>query len=59
MKGAKNEEDIAQWLDYTEDRPYNDYRYPMDSSKLKSLGWSPRVNWEEGIERTGMRSSLA
>lgn len=52
MKGAKCEEDIKRWLEYTEDRPYNDHRYPMDSSKLKKLGWSPKINWDEGIERT-------
>ena len=52
MKGAKSEEEVQQWLDYTEDRPYNDHRYPMDSSKLKSLGWIPKINWEEGIDKT-------
>ena len=27
-------------VDYVEDRPFNDFRYAMDSSKLEKLGWS-------------------
>lgn len=52
MKGVEREEEISAWLDYTADRPFNDHRYPMDSSKLKSLGWNPKVEWEEGISMT-------
>ena len=44
---------MQEWLEYTADRPYPDQRYPMDSSKLKNLGWFPKVDWKEGIDRTG------
>ena len=53
IKGARDEEQVQEWLEYTADRPYPDQRYPMDSSKLKNLGWFPKVDWKEGIDRTG------
>ena len=35
------------------DRPGHDFRYAIDPSKLEStLGWSPKTNWDEGIEKT-------
>jgi dTDP-glucose 4,6-dehydratase len=33
------DEDIE--IQYTADRPFNDSRYAVDDSKLRSLGWSP------------------
>lgn len=32
------------------DREGQDSRYWLDSSKLCSLGWSPKVTWEEGLD---------
>jgi len=34
------------------DRPGHDRRYALNSSKLRGLGWSPRVAFEEGIAET-------
>jgi len=34
------------------DRPGHDRRYSLDSSKMKSLGWEPTVDLEEGMRRT-------
>jgi dTDP-glucose 4,6-dehydratase len=34
------------------DRPFNDTHYPIDCSKLKSLGFTPEKSWEEGIKET-------
>ena len=34
------------------DRPGHDFRYSIDASKLKSLGWEPTMNWDEGVART-------
>ena len=48
----KAEEEISRYLEFVEDRPYNDLRYSMDSSRLQKLGWSPRVSWQEGIDQT-------
>ena len=35
-----------------EDRPGHDRRYSIDGSKLRSLGWRPKMQWEEGVRRT-------
>jgi dTDP-glucose 4,6-dehydratase len=35
-----------------EDRPGHDRRYAMDGAKLRSLGWSPTISFEEGIRET-------
>ena len=38
---------------FVTDRPGHDFRYAIDPSKLEStLGWSPKTNWDEGIEKT-------
>ncbi|KAM1822387.1 hypothetical protein ACFX1X_024810 [Malus domestica] len=37
---------------FVENRPFNDQRYFLDDSKLKSLGWSERTLWEEGLRKT-------
>ena len=35
------------------DRAGHDFRYAIDSSKLKNeLGWEPSLQFEEGIEKT-------
>ncbi|XP_013382790.1 dTDP-D-glucose 4,6-dehydratase [Lingula anatina] len=52
LKGITTEEGMQRYLDFGEDRPFNDYRYIMDSSKIANLGWQPRVTWEQGIENT-------
>ena len=45
---GKNEHSIK----YVQDRPGHDMRYSLDSSKLKSLGWRPRVDLEDGLRKT-------
>ena len=40
-------------IEYVTDRLGHDARYAIDSSKLRNeLGWSPSVQFEEGIDRT-------
>ena len=40
-------------ISYVEDRKGHDYRYAIDSSKIKrDLGWEPSVTVEEGLKRT-------
>lgn len=34
------------------DRPGHDRRYALDASKLRAMGWSPSVTFEDGIVRT-------
>ena len=40
-------------ITYVADRAGHDFRYAIDSSKLKNeLGWEPSLQFEEGIEKT-------
>jgi len=40
-------------IKYVEDRPGHDRRYALSSAKLtKETGWSPRVNFEDGLPHT-------
>ena len=34
------------------DRPGHDRRYSLDTTKLRTLGWSPRVRFDEGLAAT-------
>jgi len=35
-----------------QDRPGHDRRYALDCSRVRAMGWSPSVTFEEGIART-------
>ena len=40
-------------IEFVEDRPGHDHRYSLDSSKIKNeLGWSTKINFEDGIRKT-------
>ena len=39
-------------IEFVEDRPFNDVRYYISSTKLHGLGWAPEVGFEEGLQRT-------
>lgn len=34
------------------DRPGHDFRYSIDASKLRALGWKPTMDWDEGVRKT-------
>lgn len=43
----------AQLITYVKDRPGHDQRYAIDATKLnKELGWTPSLQFEEGLEKT-------
>jgi dTDP-glucose 4,6-dehydratase len=42
----------ADLKEFVRDRPGHDRRYALDSSKLRGLGWEPRVGFDDGMERT-------
>jgi dTDP-glucose 4,6-dehydratase len=39
-------------LRYVPDRPGHDYRYNLDSTKLRQLGWQPRYDLDQTLEAT-------
>jgi dTDP-D-glucose 4,6-dehydratase len=49
--GIKKEEE-SKYIFNVEDRAFNDCRYHIDASKLHRLGWHPRIDFEEGLDRT-------
>lgn len=39
-------------IQYVKDRPGHDYRYCLDSSRIRKLGWRPKVSFQKGISET-------
>ena len=40
-------------IEFVEDRPGHDFRYSLDTDKIKNeLGWQAKVKFENGLERT-------
>jgi len=50
LSGRKSSRRLIQFV---KDRPGHDRRYAIDASKIKKeLGWTPRHNFEEALEKT-------
>ena len=49
VKHIKNTENYYEFVEYIEDRPYNDMRYYISNQKLKDLGWNIKINFVDGI----------
>lgn len=43
-------QDYDKWIEYIEDRPFNDQRYYISNEKLKELGWSIKYSFKEGLK---------
>jgi dTDP-glucose 4,6-dehydratase len=40
-------------IKFVEDRPGHDYRYSLDSTKIRSeFGWNPETNFDDGLRKT-------
>jgi dTDP-glucose 4,6-dehydratase len=37
------------WIEYIDDRPFNDKRYYISNHKLKKLGWTTEIDFIDGI----------
>lgn len=38
-------------IDFVKDRPGHDFRYSIDCSKIKKLGWKPQFTFDEGMKK--------
>jgi len=46
----KKTDNYDEWIEYIEDRPYNDMRYYISNSKVKALGWNIEKEFIRGVE---------
>ncbi len=51
IKKIKNTDDYDNWITYIEDRPFNDKRYYISNQKVKDLGWSINVEFDNGLDQ--------
>ena len=49
IKMIKSTENYNEWIEYIEDRPFNDQRYYISNKKVKDLGWKISVNLMDGL----------
>jgi len=49
MIAKENKLNFKKNVYYSEDRPFNDYRYSINFNKIKKLGWKPKTKLENKI----------
>jgi dTDP-glucose 4,6-dehydratase len=49
IKMIKHTENYEDWIEYIDDRPYNDMRYYISNQKLKDLGWCIEIDLMTGL----------
>lgn len=47
-----NPKNPNEYYQFVKDRYYNDFRYSIDTSKIKSLGWKPQIDFLSGLKQT-------
>jgi dTDP-glucose 4,6-dehydratase len=48
----KNDSDYLQYANFVEDRLFNDFRYCIDATKLRKLGWKEQIPFMTGLKDT-------
>lgn len=51
IKLIKKTEDYDEWIEYIQDRPFNDKRYYISNQKLKDLGWEIKEDFMESLQK--------
>jgi len=46
---AVPEQDFAKFIDFSTNRPGEDIRYALDDSKIRNLGWTPKVDFDQEL----------
>lgn len=52
VKLIKGDDNINNHIEYVEDRPWNDLRYVIDSSKIQSIGWTEQCDFQKSLKTT-------
>jgi dTDP-glucose 4,6-dehydratase len=50
IRKIRNTKEHDNWITFIEDRPFNDKRYYISNQKIKDLGWSIDIDFEDGID---------
>ena len=50
IKKIKQTENYDEWIEYIEDRPFNDERYYISNQKIKNLGWKIDIDLMDGLD---------
>jgi len=51
IKMIKGTDNYNDWIEYIEDRPFNDQRYYITNKKLKDLGWTIETTFLDGLSQ--------
>ena len=51
IQKLKKTDTISEFIDYVEDRPFNDKRYWISDNKIKKLGWVIKKDFNEEIDK--------
>lgn len=51
IKKIKKTDNYQEWINFTEDRPFNDKRYFINNDKIKKLGWNINIKLDEGLNQ--------
>lgn len=49
---VKHSKNYDRWLEIGQDRNFNDVRYNICGNKMKNLGWTQKVSFEDGLNST-------
>jgi dTDP-glucose 4,6-dehydratase len=50
IKMIKGTDKYDDWIEYIEDRPFNDQRYYISNEKVKNLGWNIEMELKDGLK---------
>jgi dTDP-glucose 4,6-dehydratase len=42
-------DDISSWVEFVQDRPFQDFRYSVDSGVLRSVGWHEKHSFDDSL----------
>lgn len=46
----KPNDNIKDWITFVDDRPFQDYRYSIDSTKIRQLGWKETFTFTKALK---------